>query len=589
MIFTNLPELLQVGLEQILACRISRPLHVTTIVGIACTGQTDFIAVINERHAARGHEEREGIGHPFECRLLARKSRLIAPISILASIPGIRPKGRILGQVNHAGQIMITNEGAHDPIAVIRVIAIQETLEFLHGALPHENLGANLSPMRKVELAIEFRERIDVILDEAVVARIRFADHVEVFRGRLDIRFYAGAKIREPRNAHVFERVEAETVDSGLLPPPNHIVDAVFTGVGEFVIEIGQIRRKPAFFLGRTFPATTFAAHAVSTTAIVVGPEPAHVLRIYGRRAMHMIRRIINEHFDSLGMGRIDELFQFGHRAEMFLGLVEVLRPISVITTVVFLVRTHARLFRIVGGHREPQGIDAELAKVVLINLVDDALPIATMIIRRGRNTTNGRTIVCRIAIDEAINENEVKHGVAPLFDRAILGQGRRCVTGPRITRGRIDLAIFPAKPIVDLIGVVGIRDPVGSIDHEFVLNGLVVRNGDDDGPFSAGFGHGLAHVPAGRRKVPADFDAHLPRVGQGEFVIATLQHIVAHGRAHRAPACATLSGRTITRAGRSSGRRSITRVVTTEARRWVILIEVFGYAGSGPQNGYAK
>jgi hypothetical protein len=82
---------------------------------------------------------------------------------------------------------------------------------------------------------------------------------------------------------HVLERIEAESIDARLLPPPNHVVDAVFARGSDFIIEIGQVRRKPAFLLRASFPATSIAADAVSAVSIRVRPKPRRVLLVHRR------------------------------------------------------------------------------------------------------------------------------------------------------------------------------------------------------------------------------------------------------------------------------------------------------------------
>ena len=101
--------------------------------------------------------------------------------------------------------------------------------------------------------------------------------------------------------------------------------------------------------------------------------------------------------------------------------------------------------------------------------------PISALIIGGGRHARCSRSVIRRVAVFEAVDENEIEDSVTPI-EIAEEGRGaRECVWASE----GCENAIFSAESIIDLGGVGRVGDPIVAVEKELVLNSRVPRNID--------------------------------------------------------------------------------------------------------------
>jgi hypothetical protein len=69
----------------------------------------------------------------------------------------------------------------------------------------------------------------------------------------------------------------------------------------------------------------------------------------------------------------------------------------------------------IVHGHRQPQRIDSQIAKIVLIDFLKNARVVAAFVLNGSVHAAYGRAVIGRIAVQKAIDECEIHDGVTPI------------------------------------------------------------------------------------------------------------------------------------------------------------------------------
>ncbi len=227
---------------------------------------------------------------------------------------------------------------------------------------------------------------------------------------------------------------------------------------------------------------------------------------------------------------RVDHLLQVHHRAEVLLRLVEVLGPVAVIGAVIMVVTAQAVPggVGVVHGDGEPEGVDPEVGEIAVFDLLEHARPVAALEGRRGLDARRRHPVVPGVPVAEAVDEDEIEHGVAPVDapgDRGI-------VAGPDIAGGAEHLGVEAAKAVIHLVGVAWVGDPGVPVDVELVEH--VGAPGQLDGgcPARAALDHRDAGRPGVGGEITADLDAALVTSRVGEEVITALQRVFAHGRA---------------------------------------------------------
>lgn len=83
-----------------------------------------------------------------------------------------------------------------------------------------------------------------------------------------------------------------------------------------------------------------------------------------------MVGSKINDDFDALGMGSIDQVLKISHRTESRIGLLEVTCPVSVIGRVVDTGVVDQRVY-VLDRLGYPECRNAQISKIVVIDLID--------------------------------------------------------------------------------------------------------------------------------------------------------------------------------------------------------------------------
>ena len=220
--------------------------------------------------------------------------------------------------------------------------------------------------------------------------------------------------------------------------------------------------------------------------------------------------------------------------AEARLDAGRVARPVAVVRRVLVRVGTAAAAIAVdaraehgVGvrdGDCDPQRVDAEGREVPAAYLLRHAGPVAAEVVRR-RVLSGARAahvaVVARVAVEKAVDEDEVDDGVAPVEDP----RGRHGRRGARVVARAGD----GAREVVRVSRVVhgrrlrGANHPRGAVDEELVLDGLVPRDVHRHGPHAPRVRHGASLRPRAGRVVAAQHDRLLAAVGVRERLGAEL------------------------------------------------------------------
>ena len=245
-----------------------------------------------------------------------------------------------------------------------------------------------------------------------------------------------------------------------------------------------------------------------------------------------MHHRVVEEHLQALRVRRRHERLQIVERAEARLvgerrGIVRrvELRPVAVVAGVPLVVATDAATGdgRIVERHRDPERVDAEIIEVARIDLLRDARPVAALVIGdcSAHAIHAARGVERRVAVEEAVDEDEVDDRVAPVEHAGreltfLLAEG--------------GLARLAGERVVRVVVGVGDRrlrrvDLPLAVDDELVLDGRRERDLDVGAPDVALPHHRLADLPcAGAAEVAAQLHGGLAAGGIRDRVLASLQ-----------------------------------------------------------------
>ncbi len=221
------------------------------------------------------------------------------------------------------------------------------------------------------------------------------------------------------------------------------------------------------------------------------------------RVGMHVVHRVIQHDLDALGVRRRNKRLQLGHRAKVAVRFARVARPVAVVARVFVAIGAQFDRVRRVQRHRQPQHVHAEVAKVARRDLLRDAGPVAA-IPAGDRRGAGDRAVVGRIAVQEAVDKDEIHHAVVPV-ERVRLGVNAahrlQFAAQPGVARLR-------GHQRVGVAVVVGGRLRVGRVsqphvaaaqlhDVEFVVDILAIRHRRAHAPVRAIGLHRDAGAPA--------------------------------------------------------------------------------------------
>lgn len=121
-----------------------------------------------------------------------------------------------------------------------------------------------------------------------------------------------------------------------------------------------------------------------------------------------MVRCKVNDDLDAFGMSGCNQILKVSHRSEIRIGLLEITCPVTMIRCVdhAAVVDGSEDIFDRLG---DPQCRNAQIAKIVIVDFVDQTLPVASAIqlqvTTSGIVGSSGR-IVGRISVQEAVRKD---------------------------------------------------------------------------------------------------------------------------------------------------------------------------------------
>ena len=254
------------------------------------------------------------------------------------------------------------------------------------------------------------------------------------------------------------------------------------------------------------------------------------------------------------------------------LGPVAVVGGVHVaVARAVAVVAGDARVGDVVGvldGHGDPERVDAEVGEVAARDLLGDARPVAAQVVRRRRRRglrAGHVAVVRRVAVEEAVDEDEVDDRVAPVEDarRAARAARRTCSSLGQVMGCAM---LLPSRLPASFGRRRVARDRSSHVvpfDEELVLDRLVPRDVHRDGPRAARVRHRVALRPRAGAVVAAELDAASRRCTGSVKVSAHSLRLSGHdGRARLGDA----AGRRRRRRRRRTG--DVAAVARVERRR---------------------
>ena len=240
------------------------------IIWVARTRQTQFVPVVDHRHARESHEK--GEGHPQLCvgRGMVYSRGIFPPRFLFVRLARI---GKIsVGISEEARFVVIAKEGRHGGFETVDAFRIgYGSFQFGKAGGAQCESGKQGVVERKIELAIQFG-RTDEASD-SFPSHKSFSNKVEGWVGSDGkIGAKARAKCGPEFGRNVFDGIEAESVEVESFDPIDGVGNEETGRIRLIVVEAGEERFEPCGELGFRIPfAEIFRSIGESERAEPVG------------------------------------------------------------------------------------------------------------------------------------------------------------------------------------------------------------------------------------------------------------------------------------------------------------------------------
>ena len=294
---------------------------------------------------------------------------------------------------------------------------------------------------RKIENAVE--PGVDSIesrapaLEERRQRRVaveHFAHDLESGVARVDGR----RPIAPEPSRHIRHGVLADAVDAGAADPPERVLNQVARHLGIVLVQIRQNAGEPAIeraaLRGRRSVRIDQrpGAPGVRKVLRLGAVEPGRRRRILDPGVIRagVVRHLVLNHLDAERVGAVHQLAEIVERSEVLLDGVEIDRAVAVVIgdRLVVVLLALVQMVDVVVDRREPDGGHAEIFQIG--EVLDDPAEIAAVIVAGLRAIVHaardGRVVVGRVAVGEAVGHQEVDHVVGREALEAAGGGERR-------------------------------------------------------------------------------------------------------------------------------------------------------------------